>query len=218
MQNSSPLARLYDGSGGTASQKSNDNFLKLAQRCEWRCRKPGAALSAGVPTPYSTNCSSASVVLAAGSSSGKNSAGPVLSAAGRCNRRNQGAGQSRDHGRPGYRIMPRAGLDEKEIGAARYRAEVALGLARKQRFGRDELMPACRKIGIGVGPDDHLADRTAVQLHVTCANGHGQAVAFFLKHHDAGLSRFRRTNLLRDRRIVGSDFGGHTARQKQQRA
>jgi len=30
MQNSSPAARLYDGSGRSASQKSNDNFLKFA--------------------------------------------------------------------------------------------------------------------------------------------------------------------------------------------
>ena len=81
---------------------------------------------------------------------------PCIVAAGRHDRGNHGAGQSGNDGRTGYRVMPRARLDQKEIGASLRRGEIALGLTGKKHFGRGDLMRACRDIGIGVGSYEHL--------------------------------------------------------------
>jgi len=70
-------------------------------------------------------------------------------------------------------------------------------------------MRACREVGIGVGADQHLAHRTAIQSHLAGAKRHRQAVALLLEHDDTGMPRLRRTDLLRYCRVIRPDLGGH---------
>ena len=107
------------------------------------------------------------------------------------------SGQAADNCGPHQGVMPLAGPDEKKVGAARFRSDLPLAVARKQKFGDDKRMAPRRAISIDVGARLRLADRIAVDLDLASTDRQAQAIALFLQNHDARLTRLWRPELLR---------------------
>src|SRR6516165_4193922 len=94
---------------------------------------------------------------------------PRIFVSGSHNRCDHRASQPSQDDAPGYSVMSFAGAYEEVVGTPRCSREVSLGLAWKQRFTRNKLMPAGRAIGIGVGPCGDRANRIAIELHIARA-------------------------------------------------
>src|ERR1700687_2945049 len=77
---------------------------------------------------------------------------------------NHSAGEATHYRHPGQGIVPCAGPCEEEIGAAGFGTEVVPGVTWKQCLGGQELVPACRAIGIDIGPGFQPSNRATVDL------------------------------------------------------